>query len=127
MARSASTWPAARMRSASVLPDLSSVSSRVSDTVSTAILSGTNCRVSSMPGITVSLKRCRRESIAGGQFALREAGGEPALALFCRAVGKRVRHDTPLHLFLQRVVADGARGLQRRVDVTGIEKLPALL
>ena len=39
------------MRSASSAPDLSSASSRVSETVSTAILSGTNCRVSSMPGM----------------------------------------------------------------------------
>src|SRR5664279_3371749 len=42
------------MRSTSVLPDLSSANSRVSDTVSTAILSGTNCRVSSMPGMGAS-------------------------------------------------------------------------
>src|SRR5437870_6683052 len=36
------------MRSASVVPDLSSASVRVSEIVSTAILSGTNCLVSSM-------------------------------------------------------------------------------
>src|SRR5437899_3146499 len=39
------------MRSASVAPDLSSASSRVSDTVSTAIFSGTNCLLSSIPGM----------------------------------------------------------------------------
>src|SRR4029077_1042471 len=51
IARSATAWPAARMRSISVAPDLSSAVSRVSDTVRTAIFSGTNCRLSSMPGI----------------------------------------------------------------------------
>jgi hypothetical protein len=43
------------MRSASVAPDLSSASARVSDTVSTAIFSGTNCLVSSMPAMTRDL------------------------------------------------------------------------
>jgi hypothetical protein len=51
MARLATTWPAAAIRSTSVVPDLSSASSRVSDTVSTAIFSGTNGLLSSMPGM----------------------------------------------------------------------------
>src|SRR5664279_2092133 len=108
------------MRSTSVLPDLSSARSRVSDTVSTAILSGTNCLLSSMPGIFASLKLRSAERIAGRQFALREAGGEPAFALFRRAVGERVRHDAPLRALLQRVVADRAGSLQRGVDIAGI-------
>ena len=53
--RSASVWPAARMRSTSVAPDLSSARSRVSETVSTAIFSGTNCRLLSMPGMLAFL------------------------------------------------------------------------
>src|SRR5664279_5108312 len=75
----------------------------------------------------MSLKRSRRERIAGRQFALREADGEPAFALFRRAVGKRVRYDASLRALLQRVVADRAGGLQRRIDVAGIEELFALL
>src|ERR1700690_827178 len=67
------------------------------------------------------------ERIAGRQFALREADGEPVFALLRRAVGKRVRHDASLRVFLQRVVADRAGGLQRRIDVAGIEELFALL
>src|SRR5262245_17196885 len=39
------------MRSANVAPDLSSSSARVSEIVSTAIFSGTNCLVVSMPGM----------------------------------------------------------------------------
>jgi len=39
------------IRSASVAPDLSSSSERVSDTVSTAMVSGTKVSVSSMPGM----------------------------------------------------------------------------
>src|ERR1035441_7282868 len=75
----------------------------------------------------MSLELCRRERIAGRQLALRETGGEPALALLGRAVGKRVRHDAPLRTLLQRVVADRTGGLQRRIDVAGIEELFALL
>src|SRR5450759_5135527 len=75
----------------------------------------------------MSLKRSRRERIAGRQFALREAGGEPAFALLRRSVGKRVRHDASLRALLQRVVADRAGGLQRGIDVAGIEELFALL
>ncbi len=43
ISRAASRWPAAVRRSTSVVPDLSSASERVSDIVSTAMLSGTNC------------------------------------------------------------------------------------
>src|ERR1019366_5520612 len=75
----------------------------------------------------MSLELCRRERIAGRQLALRETGGEPALALLRRAVGKRVRHDAPLRTLLQRVVADRTGGLQRRIDVAGIEEMFALL
>src|SRR5450756_335919 len=75
----------------------------------------------------MSLELCRRERIAGRQLALRETGGEPALALLRRAVGKRVRHDAALSALLQRIVADRTGGLQRRIDVAGIEELFALL
>jgi len=39
------------MRSTNVAPDLSSSSARVSDIVSTAIFSGTNCLLVSIPGM----------------------------------------------------------------------------
>src|SRR5262249_49101711 len=51
IARSATACPAFSTRSARVVPDLSSANERVSDTVRTAILSGTNCLVSSIPGM----------------------------------------------------------------------------
>ena len=47
----ASLWPAAVRRSIRVLPDSSVDSSRVSETVSTAMLTGMNLRVSSMPAM----------------------------------------------------------------------------
>src|SRR5262249_38177515 len=59
IARSATTWPAARMRSINTAPDLSSAASRVSETVSTAIFSGTNRRLSSMPAIRVLFELAR--------------------------------------------------------------------
>ena len=43
------------MRCTSTAPDLSSLSERVSEIVSTAIFSGTNCLVSSSPGIGTPL------------------------------------------------------------------------
>ena len=44
------------MRSTKIAPDLSSVRSRVSETVSTAMRSGTNCLLSSMPGMEAPLR-----------------------------------------------------------------------
>jgi len=61
ISRAASLWPAATIRSDSVVPDLSSASERVSEIVNTAILSGTNCLDSSMEDILlylVSRTRC---------------------------------------------------------------------
>src|SRR3954447_6200972 len=48
MARAAKRWPSAVSRSTSVLPDLSSASIRVSETVRTAILTARNGRDSSI-------------------------------------------------------------------------------
>src|SRR5277367_1447286 len=100
------------MRSASVAPDLSSASERVSDTVSTAMRSGTNALLSSTPGI--GEPRCRAatsdvvrpERVAGGDVALFQPGREPALALRGGTVGEGVRHHAAGRLALQRVVAD---------------------
>src|SRR6185312_15132288 len=102
------------MRSASVAPDLSSASSRVSDTVNTAIFSGTNGRFSSIPGISI-LKLAGREGVARLDRAFLESGREPAFALLGCAVGEAVGHHPALGLALQHVVADGGRRLQRGV------------
>src|SRR3984957_14031823 len=72
-------------------------------------------------------ERTRRDRIAGRDLAAVKAAGEPALALFRRAVGEGVGHDIALHLLLQPVVADRGRGLQGLVDVAGIEEMVLLL
>src|SRR5580700_6875564 len=128
--RSATTWPAPRMRCTRSAPDLSSLIERVSETVSTAILSGMNFLVSSKPGMRqlqtrarrALLQRVRRQRIAGGDFAGVKAVHEPALALLRCAVGERVRHDVTLHLLLQAVVADGGGRLHGLIDVAGLEE-----
>src|SRR5579884_2775075 len=153
-------------------PDLSSLSERVSDTVSTAIFSGTNCLVSSMPGMAGSLcadrhnrrveatdgcelrlsgrrlatprrfgrrRACptasalarseliRLERVAGRDLPRLEALHEPALALRRGAMREGVGHHIALRLPLQAVVADGGGGLQRLVDIAGIEEIAPLL
>src|SRR5580700_7005598 len=70
-----------------------------------------------------ALQRTRRQRIAARNLAAVEAGLEPAFALFRGAVGEGVGHDVALHLFLQAVVADRGRGLQRLVDVAGFEEV----
>src|SRR5271166_4002407 len=124
------------MRSASAAPDLSSSYMRVSDTVSTAIFSGTNCLLSSNsdmsigPGRGDAQKKLQvgvAESIAGGDRSFLEAGIEPALALRRGAVGKGIGHDIAARLFLQLVVADGRGRLQRCLDIARLDHFPALV
>src|SRR3984957_4923109 len=69
------------MRWTSTAPDLSSLSERESEIVSTAIFSGTNCLVSSSPGIgtplptsTLRLPAARCKA-SGGSPALHRAAG----------------------------------------------------
>src|SRR6185295_3081167 len=57
--RAASTCPASLIRAASVSPDLSLAASRVSETVSTAMRTGTNAMLSSIPGIADNRVRRR--------------------------------------------------------------------
>src|ERR1700726_993449 len=109
------------MRSTRVAPDLSSSIERVSDTVSTAILSGTKVLLSSMPGMTRSQIR-RPERIAARDCAFPVAGGEPALALLRTAVGEAVRHYASGGLALQGVVADRGGRAQRRFDIAGFDE-----
>src|SRR5208337_199111 len=71
----------------------------------------------------VTLKRVRRESIAGGDIALLQSPHEPALALFRRSMGETVGHDIALCFSLQAVVADGGRSLQRLIDVALIAEI----
>src|SRR5579872_4839529 len=110
------------MRCVSTAPDLSSLIERVSEIVSTAILSGTKRLVSSIPGMVCAFlrqitaadgplqmgaappsERARRERIAGRHVAVLEAVREPALALLGRAVSERIRHRVALRLLLQAV------------------------
>src|SRR5205085_3751723 len=60
MVRSTTKCPAALMRSVRVAPDLSSAICRVSETVRTANLSGTNCLLSSIPSIALLLLEIER-------------------------------------------------------------------
>src|SRR6266849_3512857 len=115
------------MRSTRVAPDLSSASSRVSETVSTANFSGTNGFVSSKPGMVRSLELRTTEGVAARHTTALEPGVEPAHALFGRAVGESVGDDVALRLPLQAVVADGGRGLERSFDVALLDQIPALL
>src|SRR6266516_5685874 len=115
------------MRSTSVAPDLSSASSRVSETVSTANFSGTNGFVWSRPGIIRTLELRAPEGVESRHRSALEPGVEPAHALLGRAVGERVGHDIALRLPLQAVVADRRRGLERRFDVALLDEFPALL
>src|SRR6185312_9377486 len=64
------------MRSLSVLPDLSSASLRVSDTVSTANFSATNCLVVSMPGMSVLPTAQARSSLRQKPFRLNYSSNE---------------------------------------------------
>src|SRR5581483_11936327 len=65
------------MRCTSNAPDLSSLSERVSEIVSTAILSGTNCLDSSRPAISVRLYWTRHFRPACAPFEARSLGRLP--------------------------------------------------
>src|SRR5262245_26436459 len=65
MARATSSWPAARIISASVAPDLSSAISRVSETVSTAMRTGMNGRLGSSLGMDFILAESGRADKPG--------------------------------------------------------------
>src|SRR5947199_1553696 len=127
MPRSANVWPADWMRSTSIPPDLSSASSRVSETVSTANFSGTNGFVWSKPGMVRSLELRPPEGVAARHGTALESGVEPAHALLGRAVGECVGDDVALPLPLQAIVADRGRGLERSFDVALLDEFPALL
>src|SRR6185295_10239696 len=67
------------------------------------------------------LKRGGRERIAVLRPAGIQAALEPAHALRGRAVREGLRHHAPLRLFLQTVVADRRRGVERLGDIARIE------
>src|ERR1700730_1525008 len=115
------------MRSTSVVPDLSSATSRVSETVSTANLCGTNGLVSSNPAMARSLKLGAPKRVAARHGTALEPGVEPAHALLGGTVGECVGNDVALRLPLQAVVADRCGGFQRGFDVALLDQLPALL
>src|SRR3954471_6329382 len=112
ISRAASLCPTAVSRSLNVVPDLSSASERVSEIVSTAILSGTKSLVASGDAIHRLLERTGAERIAGLHGALLIAGHEPLLALGRRAMRERVRHHASRRLLLQRIVTDRRRRRQ---------------
>src|SRR5262252_7960089 len=67
---------------------------------------------------------CRAERIAVLDLPRRQPGGKPARALLRGAVGEGVGHDIALRLSLQAIIADGRRGLHRRLHVAGFDELP---
>src|SRR4051812_45320352 len=69
----------------------------------------------------------RIEGIAGLDAPRLVAGHEPVLSLGAGAVGEALRHHAPARIALERVVADLRRCVHRRLDVTGVEPLLALL
>src|SRR5215470_492253 len=70
--------------------------------------------------------RClERVALAG--IARIDPSLEPAHALRGAAVGERLRHDAPLRLALEAVVADRRGGVQALLDVTALENLPGAL
>src|SRR5262249_6007616 len=118
MARSATAGPAFSMRSTNLAPGWSPARARVSATVNTAIFSGTNCLLVSMPGIRRPCLQLRRgERVAGADRAGLEAGREPALALRRAAMGEAVRHHVALRSSLQGIVANRRCGLHGGLDV----------
>src|SRR6202167_4603012 len=128
ISRAARLCPAATIRSASVAPDLSSASERVSEIVSTAMLSGTNCLASSIELMSSrGLQRCSAKRVARLQGSLLIAGHEPSLALFRRTMSEGIRHHAPRRLALQGVVADRGRGRERALDIARLDEARTLL
>src|SRR6516165_2672070 len=119
MSRAASLWPAAVSRSASVLPDLSSESDRVSEIVSTAMLSEMNCFDSSIEDIAnpcpVIPGRAKRE--------LRRAVAHLRISRFRVRLFEAPRNDNQ---WLQRPVAKRIAGLHGALLVAVHEPLLAL-
>src|SRR6185312_4219332 len=74
-----------------------------------------------------NLQRALRKRVAGLYRALLIAGHEPLLALRGGAVGETVRHHPARRLPLQRVVADGGRRPQCRIDIAGLDEAGTLL
>ena len=124
IARSATTCPAARMRSTSVVPDLSSASlARVGnrqhrDLQRHKLSAFDRCRAWLRLATSAAPPRtyCRPTPCP------LSAGREPALPLRRRAVREGVGHDITARLLLQAVVADRRRGLQCRFDVARLER-----
>src|SRR5262245_64916538 len=76
---------------------------------------------------TKSELRTRRKCIAALGHSLLQAGVEPALALLGCAVCKAVRHHPALCAPLQRVVTDRRGGLQRGLDIAGLQQMPTFV
>src|SRR5262245_2055529 len=69
----------------------------------------------------------RSKCVAGLGRSLLQAVVEPALALLGCAMREAVRHHPALRAPLQRVVTDRRGGLQRGLDVAGLQQMPAFV
>src|ERR1700736_1099663 len=129
ISRAASLWPAATIRSDSVVPDLSSASERVSEIVNTAMLSGMNCFDPSMEDIMlylVSRTRCsvlhaapqRRDPF----FVTLHKQLGPGSAAHRKSAAPHPGHARPL----QRCRAECIACLQRSLLIAGHEPSLAL-
>src|SRR3990170_6903688 len=77
--------------------------------------------------LTPRLKLIGVEGVASLELAALIAAFEPTHALGRRAMGESVRHDIALRLFLDAIVADGARRVESLFDVAGLDDVLGLL
>src|SRR3990170_5637685 len=77
--------------------------------------------------LTPRLKLIGVEGVASLKLAALIAALEPTHALGRRAMGESVRHDIALRLFLDAIVADGARRVESLFDVAGLDDVLGLL
>src|SRR5271169_3094204 len=93
-ARAARLWPAPSMRSCNSAPDLSSARSRVSETVSTAIASGTKGLAGSRPGMSLysrSERAMHDQRIDRTELRVLESVGQPFHGLEAEALPEKHR------------------------------------
>ena len=82
------------MRSARVAPDLSSASARVSEIVNTAIRSGTNCLLSSMPAMPLRARAVIPQNDHGVRRKIRPGtDGRGGRLVWARAPGDRYANN----------------------------------
>src|SRR6185295_6207817 len=75
-------------------------------------------------GLRPASQLARLERVAARHGAGLQSVREPASPLRRRAMSEAVGDNVALALPLQAVVADSSRGLQRRLNVAGLNELP---